>query len=351
MTGIPAWTILPIGAWESFAAEWDALNLRLSASPLLCSRFVGNCLAHFSVGGEQLAVCRTADGTAVAAAIGRSQGAGRWSVLQISQAPLGFWLSEPGDSMASLTEGLARALGRTVVLLSVPQLDSAINPVPAHSSRLRIDPYILTARVTIDQDWTTYWNDRGKNLRNNHRKVWKRAADSNLELRLEASFTPDAVANAVRVYGHLEEQSWKAAGGTAVTPTNRQGRFYAALLSELASVGQARAYTLLVGGEPAAVDLCVTSPDCLVILKTTYGLGFKDLSPASLLRELYMQEVFNEQGVKRIEYYGRVMDWHLRWTSDTRTIYNITSYRYLLKLAHDAVRFASGVRRSEKPPS
>src|SRR5690606_36439246 len=136
------------------------------------------------------------------------------------------------------------------------------------------------------------------------------------------SADPAAVASAVAVYGLIEERSWKAEGGTAVSPSNNQGRFYATLLSELARLGQARVYTLLVGGEPAAVDLCVTGPDCLVILKTTYSTEFKELSPASLLKEMYMAEVFREPNIERIEYYGPVMEWHLRWTRDTRTIYH-----------------------------
>src|SRR5690606_23739135 len=151
------WTAHPIESWGHFKEAWDALNDRLSASPLLCSRFVSACLAYFGTGSEQIAVCRANDGHIVAAAIGRSLGLGRWSVLQIAQAPLGFWLCEPAAPVERLIQDLARSLGPSVLVLSVPQLDPALNPAPANTATLRVDPYIRTARVVIDLDWPDSW--------------------------------------------------------------------------------------------------------------------------------------------------------------------------------------------------
>jgi hypothetical protein len=36
--------------------------------------------------------------------------------------------------------------------------------------------------------------------------------------------------------------------------------------------------------------------------------------------------VFAEEAVERIEFYGRAMDWHRKWTDDIRTMYHVNIY-------------------------
>jgi len=66
----------------------------------------------------------------------------------------------------------------------------------------------------------------------------------------------------------------------------------------------------------------------LVVLKTTYDESLRAVSPASLLRFAYFRALFDEGAIRSIEFYGKVMDWHLRWTSDVRTLYHVNAYRW-----------------------
>ena len=71
----------------------------------------------------------------------------------------------------------------------------------------------------------------------------------------------------------------------------------------------------------------------LVVLKTTYDESIRQLSPAFLLRESELQEIFAQGQVRRIEYFGRLMDWHTKMTPNKRTLYHLTAYRWpMLKL-------------------
>ena len=65
-----------------------------------------------------------------------------------------------------------------------------------------------------------------------------------------------------------------------------------------------------------------------MILKTTYDESVKPLSPAFLLQEDQLQSVFASGEFKRIEYYGRVMEWHTKWTGASRVLFHSTVYRW-----------------------
>jgi hypothetical protein len=66
----------------------------------------------------------------------------------------------------------------------------------------------------------------------------------------------------------------------------------------------------------------------LVILKTAYDESYKSVSPSTLMRHQQFQLLFEEQKFRRIEFFGKVMEWHTRWTTTSRTIYHATAYRW-----------------------
>jgi len=43
-----------------------------------------------------------------------------------------------------------------------------------------------------------------------------------------------------------------------------------------------------------------------------------------------LQTMFGEGTIRRIEYYGRLMDWHTKLTDRKRTLYHLTAYRWPL---------------------
>ena len=199
----------------------------------------------------------------------------------------------------------------------------------ADSARARTLDYIDTARISLASSFEAYWNARGKNLRSNLKKQRKRLQQEGFATRLQVSRTPEEMAAAVTDYGMLETSGWKAAAGSAVHADDRQGRFYRAMLEAFARRGAARVYRYWIGERLAAMDLCIEGGGCVVVLKTAYdeSLG-GTLSPALLMREEACRDIFEDGRFERIEFYGRVMEWHLRWTDEVRTMYHLNSYRW-----------------------
>jgi hypothetical protein len=42
------------------------------------------------------------------------------------------------------------------------------------------------------------------------------------------------------------------------------------------------------------------------------------------------QSIFGERRFARVEFYGKLMEWHTRWTDQARMLYHATCYRSIL---------------------
>ncbi|HWI12918.1 MAG TPA: GNAT family N-acetyltransferase, partial [Burkholderiales bacterium] len=173
-----------------------------------------------------------------------------------------------------------------------------------------------------------YWAARGKNLRHNVRKQRNRLEKVGATTRLEVLRLPEEVAAAIADFGNLESAGWKATGGTAVHPGNAQGRFYRAMLEEFCRLGCARIYRYRFDERVVAMDLCIEAGGTLIVLKTAHDDAITGMSPAFLMREEAFRHIFEERRIQRIEFYGRLMDWHTKWSHEVRTMYHVNCYRW-----------------------
>ncbi|WP_341676361.1 GNAT family N-acetyltransferase [Niveibacterium sp. SC-1] len=321
------WTLLPAAALAEHASRWDALNREAGNLPFLESDFLIPLLAVFGTGRERLALAQEG-GTLVAAALVAPAGMGRWQTFQPSQLPLGAWIARPSLSLEKLAAALITALPGMNLALGLTQLDPLLMPRPADSGRLSTLDYIDTAWVDVDGDFDAYWEARGKNLRGNVRKQRNKLEADGLDPRLEILTEASEVAEALHQYGELESASWKAGTGTAVGADNSQGRFYQDMLERFCRRGEAQIWRYRFGDAVAAMDLCISAGSTLVILKTAFDAQHKNVSPASLMHQDAFRTVFEAQRFARIEFYGRVMEWHTRWTSQQRRLYHATAYRW-----------------------
>jgi hypothetical protein len=46
------------------------------------------------------------------------------------------------------------------------------------------------------------------------------------------------------------------------------------------------------------------------------------------MREEACRRLFEDGRIRRIEFYGKVMEWHTRWTDEVRTMYHLNHYRW-----------------------
>ena len=322
------WILSPATTFAAHAAEWQQLNTGASATPLLDADFVGPLLAEYANGKELLARYQR-HGQTLAMAIVQRDRAGVWSTFQPSQAPLGMWIQRDDQDATALADRLLRALPGFPLIFGVTQQDPMLAPRPADGDALQVLDYIDTARITITGSYDDYWATRGKNLRTNMKKQRSKLLKDGIEPRMEASRAPEDVAAGVADYGRLESAGWKAEGGTAIHPDNDQGRFYQTMLANFCRKGQGRILRYWFGERLVAMNLCIEGNGQLIILKTTYDESVgSQFSPAMLLCEDTCKEMFEQRRFERLEFYGRVKDWHRRWTDEVRTMYHVNHYRW-----------------------
>ncbi|BDT56875.1 hypothetical protein MasN3_03690 [Massilia varians] len=336
------WTLYPAARFPDFASDWTALARETAMLPALAPELVMPLLDCFGDQRALLACCREGKNDAsLPVAMGIFVPAGRgWSTLQPPQAPLGLWLQQPGRGTGELLHDLLRALPGWPAMVALTHLDPDLLPRPPDARSVRTLDYIDTARITLQGSFDDYWGARGKNLRANLKKQRARLARDGIALRLETVRDAADMEAAVADYARLEAAGWKAGGGTAVAPGDAQSRFYAAMLAAFARRGGACVYRYWYGERLAAMDLCIEDEGVLIVLKTTYDeVVAEGTSPALLMREESTRALFGAGHCRRIEFYGRVMEWHLRWTQEVRRLYHVNYYRWpLLARAHAALR-------------
>lgn len=344
------WHFVGASGFAAHMDEWARLHREGPASPLLAADFVLPLLEHFATGRELLAICRR-DGQTLAMAVLAPAGRARWQTFQPAQAPLGIWLQRPGLDSTALSTALVRALPGFALVLGLTQCDPELYPRPMDGKCVQTLDYIRTAHIGIQGDFAQYWEARGKNLRSNLKKQRARLEREGIVPRLEVLRASEAVAAAVADYGNMESTGWKASGGTAVHADNAQGRFYRDMLQAFCLRGAGSVYRYWFGERLVASDLCIEGPDCIVVLKTAYDESVdRSLSPTLLMREEATRHLFEEGRLERIEFYGKVMEWHLRWTDEVRTLYHLNTYRWpALRSWHRRLQArASGNRSMEQ---
>lgn len=321
------WTFHPAQDLRSFAGEWDTLQRQSTDTPFLESAFLLPLLEVFGSGKERLVVWQER-GAWKAAALLQPLGKGRWETFQPSQLPLGPWVCAAHLEPGSAADALIRALPGLALGLGLTQLDPRLHPRPRDSATLSTLDYVSTSWIDVAGDFDDYWNARGKNLRQNARKQRNKLQADGVTTTLECVTDPADVAPALIDYGHLESAGWKAGTGTAIHPDNEQGRFYRLMLENFCRLGRGRIYRYRFNDAVVAMDLCIDNGPLVVILKTAYDESQRQVSPSTLMRQDQFKAWWQEGRYRRIEFYGKTLEWHTRWTEESRMLYHLTAYRW-----------------------
>jgi CelD/BcsL family acetyltransferase involved in cellulose biosynthesis len=331
---------IPLIHWKNLAAsalendsqlvlEWDRLNAAGANLPFLASDAVVSALKILGNGRERLLIGSGAAGP-VAMFLLVPAGRFRWQTFQPSQLPLGVWVAEAHIQLIDVAQSLMAAQLGVCLVLSVTQVDPHIAPRAQDTATSQHTDYIDTGWIDIHGNFEDYWSARGKNLRQNMRKQRVKLLADGTQLTLQVLRDHTDMASAVARYGSLESAGWKAQEGTAIHPDNDQGRFYRELLEQASLRGEAVVYQYSFDGRVVAMNLCLERGSTLVVLKTTYDESIQSFSPAFLLCEAELQDLHQATQVKKLEFFGRMMEWHTKWTDKKRTIYHLTLYRWPL---------------------
>lgn len=320
------WDFHRTDRFEKVAHTWDEINAASLDLPILSSRMISFALEHFGQGDESIAIAREA-GRPIFGAVLRKRNAIVWESFQPSQLPLGPIVAAKNLDLGATVQSLTQSLPGVVASVGLSQIDPLLLERPADEPEQRVDDYIETAWIDIDTSFEEYWSRRGKNIRQNVRRQSNKLEAEGTSARLTIIDSPNDIADAIAAYGELEMSGWKGREGTAIHASNAQGPFYTALLTDFCERGCGRIYQLHVGDKLVASDLCIEQSGVHVVLKTAHDEEEKRYSPSTLLRYHAFRSFFDKGAIRRIEFYGRRMEWHTRWTENVRMLYHLTRFR------------------------
>jgi hypothetical protein len=319
---------LALDAFDQFRGRWDAVNLKQNNHILLDSGFVALLLSHFGTRDVMLAINEDAANPAMALIERRA--AGIWETFQPSWAPLGLILFGDGERGADNLRSLMRSLPGYAVELGVLQQDPncwGFSEVD-NCNWIEKSDYMQTARIPLEGTFQDYWASREDRLRKNNDRLRRRMAEKGLNVEFTITRDPASVEEGICEFGRLESKGWKAKGGTAMTADDAQACFYRAVLEYFCKRNEGMIYQLRVNREPVATDLCLIRGEMFIVLRTTYDEDWKVYAPGVLLREDIVRSLYAEGRVRNYEFYGPLMEYQLRWTRDTRTLYHLTCFRH-----------------------
>ena len=324
------WKNLPASSLQQddqLLLDWDRLNATRGNLPILAGDAIVSALKILGDGSERLLIAY--DGMNVLAMFLLSPlGMLRWQTFQPSQLPLGAWVAAVDMQLLDFARSLMRGPLGFCLVLSITQIDPRLAPRGEDTRDSRHSDYVETGWIDIEGSFGEYWSERGKNLRQNMRKQRAKLRAEGVNLKMNVYRDLSDMAPAIERYGILESSGWKAELGTSIHPDNVQGLFYRELLEHASLRGEAAVSEYLFDDRVVAINLCLFRQGTLVALKTTYDESIQPYSPGLLLREEELQEIYKAGQIKRMEYFGRLMEWHKKWTTHKRTIYQLTLYRW-----------------------
>jgi CelD/BcsL family acetyltransferase involved in cellulose biosynthesis len=343
------WEIAPVSWMHRYEACWEQLHRAGWPAPVLAYDFAAALLHGFARGDETLVIARAED-QPVAMGVLERRSRFAWSTFQPSQAPIGLWLHDPAWDIGVVLRSLLRVLAGPALVVGLTQQDPLRAPRPQHALALSTLDYIQTGSVLVNRPFEAYWDERDKKVRYEMKRRHARLAEQGLEPRLETLRDASAVPELVAAFGELESAGWKAGLGTAVHAGNVQGAFYRDLLVRFCRRGAARMYRYVADGHVLAMQLCIEHDGTLAFLKTTYDERLRACAPGVLMKAEIFRELFGEGRVRRIEFYGSIKEWQLKWIDALRTQYHVNAYRSpLVSAAHAVAARMRGANRTAAP--
>lgn len=339
------WKLYPATEFETHKQAWDNLGAASGNIAILDSDFVAPLINHFALPEDKLALLGD-PGQPQAMCILRRNNPGTWLTFQPSQAPLGCWLQQPGLNTQVLCEQLLKVLPGMGLAFSITQQDPLQLPRQPDTENLQSIDYIETASIDVRGNFEDYWSQRSKNTRQNQRRQKNRLERENVQTRLAVITEASEMRDCIEAYGNLESAGWKQDTNTAIHLDNTQGRFYLDVLQNFCRRNKGIVFQYWYNDHLAATDLCILDSRRLIFLKTTYDESISTSSPAMLMHTEAIEYIFDSGLAERIEFYGKVMEWHTKLTGEVRVIYHYNYYTTGARLAKKVMQFARPTKDS-----
>ena len=340
-------------SWADLTSDdlerWSELHRRLAAPPDLAPGWSRALISAHAIPADQVSVLLVEEG-------GRARTVWPFRLRVESRLGLRGAHIEPlnslfslhlrfltdGDSAAALAPAfeLLQSRGRawsTFSLQGLVEGDPVVSVLSVHAKSKRwlaiVDAGGQPPYLEVKDDWASYLSRKSANFRSNLKRKSRRLHDAGaVEIRFVTE--PAEVAAALHAIADIENQSWKASAGTAITSRSWEQRFYSALATEFGGSGDILITLLNLNGKSIAYDLTLLGHDRAYCLKTSFDATYAELSPGIVMRAALMKRLFDAR-IREYDFLGNNERYKLEWTDTVRRVVSVRCFnpRNVLGLA------------------
>jgi CelD/BcsL family acetyltransferase involved in cellulose biosynthesis len=177
-----------------------------------------------------------------------------------------------------------------------------------------------TAQTVINHDWASYEAGlRGEFRRSRKRYARRLEEHGKTEVIVHRPTDPAEVDKLVRITFEVEDRSWKGTEGTSVLKNDGMLAFYQRQARLLAAQGQLEIVILEHDGTPIASAYVWAAKSLRFIAKVGYDEAFRAFGPGQYLMMRYLQRLHADPDCQIVDYWGRLMQWSLDWSTRVYT--------------------------------
>lgn len=229
---------------------------------------------------------------------------------------------------ALISAGLARAHGgrwdlfrANALPVEGPSLGHLRTVLARDASCVFEDPSENSPYIRIDSGWDDYLKSRSKKFRANLLRTTRRSQDMGeavMQWHVGATDYPALLAD----IAYVEDRSWKARAGTAITSRPFEVAYHERLLPVLGQLNALFANVLHVDGRPAAYVLACSHGGWVGQLKTSYDAALQDAGARAIDESVH--RAF-ESGAREYDFLGDAAPHKTKWTELSRAHVSLTA--------------------------
>lgn len=179
--------------------------------------------------------------------------------------------------------------------------------------------------LAISSDWDQFLSTKNKKFRYKVRTGLKNLEQAGAVANRWFSDSVD-IEELLAEMLRIEENSWKAGAGMAISSSEMEREYYRFLLPFIAARRALHANVLYLDSAPIAYSLCYRSNGCVRQLKTSYDARHASLSPGAACHQLAIRKAF-ELGAREFDFLGDNMLHKSLWATGMRE--HVSVYLFL----------------------
>ena len=241
-----------------------------------------------------------------------------------------FFLIDPAENQKQIIQQLFQYLNKRKKMWDIIKIKS----IPEDEHLLKnflsiikenykfIIGQIETLVIDCEGDYDNYIKNMKGRYRKTIRRQYRRLEFLGNVKVIEIKHSED-VEEGLKFFYDIEDSGWKGRQGTSLKKSF-YGEYYKELANYFSKHNKFRLYFLKVGDKYIAGIYSLIDNGIIYNIKTGYSEEFYQYSPSNVLFYLLSEQLFKDETIKKIDYYGPYVKYEEVFGKKTRTRFNIT---------------------------